>query len=290
MMSINRKLYIFSTVSLIFLALVGLGVMDDTVYSDAASLLWLNPTTVSVPVGSSTDLDLQLDDISNVYGAEAELAFDPAVLEVVGSAVTPGTCPQPDFVVINSADNGAGTIHYAVTQLNPTPPCDGGVTATIEFLCKQENAGTSVIITSSLISDPDGNEITHSTQDATIECVGGFAVVGTVSLQAWPSPEGSVVILKNSSGSPVDQVVVGPDGTFSLISGDVTDIYSLEASHDRYLTGQAIGITGNAGDTIDVGTTTLRAGDLNGDGVVNILDITIVAGNFGKSSPIPWGP
>jgi hypothetical protein len=291
MMSFIRSRYFLFSLIFVFLALVGLGIMWETTWAEpAASLLWLNPAVASAPVGNATVLDLQLSDITNVYGAQMELAFDPTVLEVVGSAVTPGTCPQPDFVVTNTADNVAGTIDYAVTQLNPTPPCDGGVAASIERLCKLEHAGTTVSITSSLISDPDGMSIEHSTQNATVECVGGFVVVGSVSLQSWPSPEGSLVTLRDSGGGIVDQVVVGPDGSFNLISGDIADTYSLEASHDRYLTALASGITGGAGDTINVGNTTLRAGDLNGDGVINILDITIVAGNFGKSSPIPWAP
>ena len=136
-------------------------------------LMWFNPANSSTPIGSTTTLDLQLDNISNVFGAQVEMAFDPDVLEVVGGAITPGTCPQPDFVVTNTADNIAGTIEYTLTQLNPTPPCNGGIMASIDFLCKLEDADTLVSITSSLISDPDGTPIAHTTQNATISCVEG---------------------------------------------------------------------------------------------------------------------
>ena len=40
--------------------------------------------------------------------------------------MTPGAFPQPDFVALNLADNAAGALRYAVTQVNPTPPATGG--------------------------------------------------------------------------------------------------------------------------------------------------------------------
>jgi minor extracellular serine protease Vpr len=276
------------------LVLVSLGAPRGTgrAASPEAGLLWLDPQISSFAVGTSATLALQLDGVTGVYGAEVDLAFDPAFLEVVGSVVTPGTCPQPDFVVTNTADNGAGTIEYAVTQLNPTLPCAGGTVATIEFLCKAETGPSTVVsIVSSTVSDLDGIAILHDTQDATVECVGGFVVVGTVGLQSWPGgPEGISVILRDSSGTTVDQQVVGAAGAFSLTAGDVTQTYSVEASYPRYLSAKATGITGSAGDTVNLGHATLPAGDLNDDGVINILDITIIAGNFNKSSPQSWAP
>lgn len=276
------------------LVLVGLGVPREIGRADTETvgLLWLNPPNPSAAVGSSTTIALQLDSVTNVYGAEVHLEFDPAFLEVVGDAVVPGTCPQPDFIVANTADNGAGTIVYAVAQLNPTPPCAGGLVADIEFRCKAETSPTTVVsIVSSIISDPDGAPIAHTTQDATVECVGGFVVIGTVALQAWPGgPEGIAVALRDSGGAIVDQEVVGPAGSFSLTAGDVAETYSVEASYPRYLSARASGITGGAGATVDIGHATLPAGDLNGDGVINILDISTIAGNFLKTSPVSWGP
>ena len=75
---------------------------------------------------------LVLADAQNAYGIDVRATFDPQVVEVVdadpakdGIQLSPGTFPQPDFVARNVADNQAGTLRYAITQVNPTQPVSG---------------------------------------------------------------------------------------------------------------------------------------------------------------------
>jgi len=168
----------FSLITLLVLVVLAFLTYSTLAGDEAvlASLLWLNPSSSTLPVGDTTNIVIQLDDVTNVYGAEMELGFDPAILAVVdadlgeaGVQISEGICPAPNFVLINSADNSAGTIEYVLTQLFPTPPCDGGEVASIEFQCL--SGGTSpVTFTSSLITDPDGVVIVVPTQDATVAC------------------------------------------------------------------------------------------------------------------------
>jgi hypothetical protein len=270
------------------------------------ALLWLDPASSEISIGTSELVDLRLDNITNVYGAEVSLSYDPSFLEVVGGAVTPGTCPAPDFVVTNTA--GGGSVDYAVTQLNPTPPCNGGVVATVEFQCLPTTPADTLInvtIASSLISDPDGTPISHDVQDATVLCVEtGFLVEGTVSLQGWPTveppgwPAGwpigadgvKVTLFNDTDGVVADQTVVGPDGAFSL-NAELDKSHTLSASFPRYLEIAQSGLTSSVqNEVINVGNGKLPAGDLTGDGVINIFDLSIVGGNFTKTAPQPWGP
>ncbi len=286
-----KILFIVLMLAFITTLLLVTTISADPAEAPAASLLWLDPPNPSTAFGTTVDVDIRLNDITNVYGAEMALTFDPAVLEVVDSSVTPGVCPAPDFVATNAADNSSGTINYAVTQLNPTPACNGGVVATITFSCTASDVTSLITFESSIIADADGAAISHNTQDALVECTGGFSVAGSVDLKGWPGgPSGVMVVLKDGSGSTVDSTIVGPTGTFNLSAPNVLDTYSVEASYDRYLTVQEGGITGGEGFLIDVGKGTLPAGDLNGDATVNILDVVMVASNFGKISPQPWLP
>jgi hypothetical protein len=270
------------------------------------ALLWLDPQFPEISIGASDLIDLRLDNISNVYGAEVSLSYDDTILEVVGGAVTPGTCPAPDFVATNTA--GGGSVDYAVTQLNPTPPCNGGVVASIEFQClpaTPPDTLTNVTIAHSLISDPDGTSIPHNVQNATVLCVEtGFIVEGSVSLQGWPTSEPpdwpagwplgaegvQVTLYNDTDGVVSDQTVVGADGAFSL-NGELDKNHTLSASYPRYLEIALSGLTSSVqNEIIDVGNGKLPAGDLTGDGVINIFDLSIVGGNFSKTAPQPWAP
>ncbi len=296
-MKFNRIKYLFLALLLTGLTLVGLGTAMDNgggvMAAPTAPLLWLDPVEAVAVTGSSTNVDFTLSDISNIYGIEFSAEFDPAILSVVGEALTPGTCPAPDFVVANTADNVAGVINYAVTSLAPTPPCSGGVVATAEFLCAaglENEVTTPVTITMSLVSDPDGLAIEHFVQNGAVRCEANiFFIEGAVELQGWPGgPAGVLVELKDGGGATIDSTVVGGDGAF-VFTGNTGETYSVVASHDRYLSIEQAGITSSiVGETIVLGTGRLPAGDINGDGAINILDISGVAGNYGKSAPETW--
>ena len=84
---------------------------------------------------------MRVADVQDLYGFEMHLRFDPAVVQVAdsdpgtsGVQVAPGDFLSADFVVQNRADNQAGTIDFAVTQLNPSEPKSGsGTLFTVYF-------------------------------------------------------------------------------------------------------------------------------------------------------------
>ncbi len=254
-------------------------------------LLSLNPANPVVGPGGSIDVAIQLDNIGSVvYGSQINLSFDPAILQVTGGLLTLGTCPFPSFVQANTANNTTGAIEYVVTQLNPVLPCSGGVVATIPFTCKAEGV-SNVTFTSSIISDQNANAITHNTQNGTVTCERAVIdITGTVALQSWPSPTGVKVTLYDSGGIVDGPYTVTSNGAFILHASDETETYRVVARYDRYLSAEKTGITGAGGDVIDVGLATLRAGDINGDGVINVLDLSALGGNYNKVAPQAWVP
>jgi hypothetical protein len=268
----------------------------------AVGVLRLDPSPAVGVTGGEVDVSVITEGVSDVYGIEFTLDFDAGVLNVIdanpgasGVQITPGSCPAPDFVASNWADNAGGNIGYAATQLNPTPPCGGGEAAVITFRCLPgmvEKVTTTVTILSSVVSDPDGTAIPHDPINGTVECEANiFFIDGEVALQSWPDPTGAQVVLRDSAGAVVEGPInVESDGLFQF-QGLVGNVYSVEASYPRYLSAVATGITsGTVGEHVNLGMTTLRAGDINGDGVINILDISGVAGNFSKTSPQNWVP
>ncbi len=138
--------------------------------------LWLDPAVTTLGPGERTSIVIRMDNITNVYGVEVHLGFDAGILQVVdaltatpGVEISPGACPQPDFVILNTTDNLSGTIDYAATQLNPTPACAGGGVAVITVQCVGLG-DAALFFDAATIADPDGMPITHTTQNTALTC------------------------------------------------------------------------------------------------------------------------
>jgi hypothetical protein len=100
-----------------------------------------DPSTIQISPGEVVTLSVVLAGAQEVYGIDVRAAFDPQLVEVVdvdpdreGVQFSPGTFPQPDFVVRRDADNEAGTLRYVITQVSPTEPATGdGVVFTVQL-------------------------------------------------------------------------------------------------------------------------------------------------------------
>lgn len=110
------------------------------------------PTRGSFGEGAQIQVEIRIVDVQDLYGADVRLAFDPALLQVIdadpntpGTQITPRSdLLSPDFVIKNEADNQAGTVWYAVTQLNPTPPASG-TGALFSFAFSVVGSGTATV-------------------------------------------------------------------------------------------------------------------------------------------------
>ena len=71
------------------------------------------------------------------------------------------------------------------------------------------------------------------------------------------------------------------DGTFSL-PVPLGATYTVQADYNGYLKSQKSSVY-VVGATVNIGSTTIRGGDTNGDNCVNILDIVSIIGKFGMS-------
>lgn len=155
-MKAKRLAAIWLYLVLSVIALSGFGVQPEA----AQATLQLVPDTLELDVNSTAVLDLAITQVSGLYGLEVHLGFDSDVLEVVdadptrgGIQLESGTFPAPDFVALNQADNRAGTIDYAVTQLSPREPREGsGVVAHITIRAKKPST-TEIEIEKFILTD-----------------------------------------------------------------------------------------------------------------------------------------
>jgi hypothetical protein len=101
------------------------------------------PPAGALVAGRPVTLDVIAQGVHNLYGAELHLRFDPAVMQVedadlqqAGLQLVPGSLfdPTQATVVVNQADNQAGTAVFAVTLLNPAPAVEGGLLAQLKVV------------------------------------------------------------------------------------------------------------------------------------------------------------
>ena len=110
---------------------------------------------------------------------------------------------------------------------------------------------------------------------STVRLISGGVVIFGPAFTAFPPPT------SNNFAIPLIGV---------LPSGDLT----VRAEYPGYLASQKTITISAGGGLFDVGTTTLRGGDINGDNRINILDVGMLIVNFGATgqavrSDLPFG-
>lgn len=146
-----------------------------------ATTITIVPTPATAQGCGTVYVDVWVNDVVDLYAADFRISFDPARLEVVDADPgTPGVQIQllngflkPDFPVKRDADNTAGTIWYAVTQLNPTPPANGsGALARITFRAKATGlASASLHFTYTKLAELGGIQIPATAVDGSVDTV-----------------------------------------------------------------------------------------------------------------------
>jgi len=140
--------------------------------AQAPARVYLHPPSLSLAPAQVATLELRVENAQNLYGLEVHLAYDPHVLAVEDSdSAQPGIQVQlldgflrPGFVAQNSADNAAGRLDVAFTQVNPDPPVSGsGLLARIAVRALQPGVCAISFLPGSMLSGISEGEV-HEVQ------------------------------------------------------------------------------------------------------------------------------
>lgn len=102
--------------------------------TDAKATVRVDAADATTQSGQTLTVPIRAENMTDLTAAEFHLSFDPQMLEV--TAINPGTFLQADFVAQNNFDNNAGTIDYAIAQINKAPAQGSGVVFEIVFRAK----------------------------------------------------------------------------------------------------------------------------------------------------------
>ena len=120
---------------------------DEVVPAAGTAIIAILPVATSVDVGGTVTVEVWLQDVENFYGIDLRISFNPALLSVPSGSTTPlweVFDSSSHFLLKNTADNDAGTLWLALTNVNPAEPFTGsGRVCTITF--SGLAAGTSAL-------------------------------------------------------------------------------------------------------------------------------------------------
>jgi hypothetical protein len=138
------------------------------------TLVSIHPSTYTLSAGEMMVVEVWVENVLDLYGADVQLQFDPAAFQVLDAnpAISGvqvklrSDLLQPGLVIHREADNQAGTIWYANSQSNPDPPAIGsGALFEFGFLALK-NGEFPLNITSQDLSGIGGIPIPATVQEA----------------------------------------------------------------------------------------------------------------------------
>jgi hypothetical protein len=136
------------------------------VVAQGVTRIYPDPDTLILSPGDTGTLEIRVENVSQLAGAEMHLTFAPTVLEIVdtdaameGVQIAHGDFLSPDFVVQNTVDSSSGTIDYAIACIPVDKAVSGdGVLARIPFNAIAHGE-TEVRIRSTLLADKQSRPI-----------------------------------------------------------------------------------------------------------------------------------
>jgi hypothetical protein len=166
----KKSFNIVRSLALLTLALLVMALPPSSALTTAAvSSVRVRPVGGQGLVDSSFVIEVWIEDVADLYGADVRLGFDPDFLEVVDADTDEAgvqvegredLLTQPWFILRNEVDNQEGTTWYALTQLNPNEAKSGsGVFYEVTFRTKGITGTTRVSVTYQLLATRLGDEI-----------------------------------------------------------------------------------------------------------------------------------
>jgi len=167
------------------------------------SLVRLQPNPITIEVGNTAQLVVEIVDVVDLYGFDFLINFDPDVLEVIdayskqdGIQVNLGTFLDSGLEIRNFVDNKAGTVRFAMTELNPSLPKSGsGVLAVITLKGKKISSNSALTFEKVQLAHRDVTEIQANVENGNAKVV-------------WNATEATnTLVPTQAGGTPIDSII-----------------------------------------------------------------------------------
>jgi hypothetical protein len=243
-------------------------------------VVYLNPTNSVVDITSSTNIEVWVNDVSDFYGLEFELIYDPAIVQAL--SVVPGSAftSWPNEYEVVQSNVGGGLVQFAASLLSTpkAPPLSGDLhVATIAFDPLVEGV-SGLLWVEIKVSNSQAQAILPAYLDGTITVVYMGDVQGYAYLEGRSNHSGSTVDIVNGTTA---STVTASNGYYKF-TDVISGLYDVSIAHAMYLDAELSGCTVAGGVMNTLPSVTLLAGDLTNDGTINIFDLTLCAAHFNE--------
>jgi len=267
-----------------------------------------------IPVGgtASGEVFVSLVDVeSSFQHAELRLAFDPTIVRVDG-VLTAATASA-------EVDNEGGEIVLVLGAGDVTPTASTATwkkVATITWAAQQEGRSVVTVGQATRFTTSGGQQrAPDASYHGMVFARAPGTIQGRVQLQGRESA-GGVTISSSLSSARFDRERTDESGRFAIATSHGEGFYTIIAAAPGYLSAESDRpVKMTVDSVVDIGQITLLGGDVNGDnridirdvayvayhfqdddakadlnrdGEVDILDLTLAAGNFGRLGPTIW--
>jgi hypothetical protein len=205
----------------LILTVVAVSLAGTPAFAQGGTVVRVEPAASSAQVNDTFNLSIRVDNIANLTAFELHLSFNPGVLEVV--QVTNGGFVAADFTAQNTFDNAAGTIDYAVAQMNRAPAQGSGTLLSITFRAKSDGSSpvtlraTQAVPSGLLLSDSNGMAIQASWVDGSVNVGAGSALTPTPTKTNTPTPTNTpVTVIPPQTNTPTFTITPTKTGSQSI--------------------------------------------------------------------------
>lgn len=242
----------------------------------------------SVTEGEEFEVSVIVRGVIGLYGGQFRLTFDPIYLQAVNGSLVPGTDLSPSVVGLANIDNVAGQVWFAVSRQGDQAELNGDVVlARLRFRAVTAVGSTTIGADNVLLGNKAAFNIPVGGIDGLTLSITGVqepaTVLGQVTLQgrAADNNDGASVVVEGTGRSTTT------DGLGNFLIADLAPgTYDFTADAVGYLPAYCTGKTVLAPQTT-LAPVELVAGDVNGDGEIDIVDAVAVGAAFGNPGVNP---
>ncbi len=255
---------------------------DTSANTLAGTTIWFDGPAEEIAIDAEITVTVSISDVLDLYGVGLFMSFPADKLQVVdadlgkaGVQSAPADCPEPDFVVDNTAENSTGSLGYGVTQFGDTPGANGNCQILHIRFRTLDGPSASLHFNWVTLSDSDGVSIEASMIDREL-------AVNTLPLavdDSYTTTEGTSLTVSALEGLfSNDEDVDGDVPVIDSYTGPYTGILSLE-SNGSFVYTPTVDFTGPV-------TFTYRASDGLNLSNTALVTINVVEGDYYINLPV----